>query len=725
MAVSIEKLEKIYKVKGGADVRALKGISFNLPDTGMVFVLGKSGCGKSTLLNILGGLDGFDGGDVIIDGRSAKGRGAKESDRYRNEYVGFVFQENNLLEKESVKSNVGLALDLQRLKETADKVDAALESVGLKDYADRKCNRLSGGQKQRVAIARAIIKSPKLLLCDEPTGALDSETGEEIFALLKKISRDRLVVVVSHDREAAEVYGDRVIELKDGEIISDSAPQGMAAETDTFTRDGVNGGKKKRAGLRFVRVLRIGSGYIIARPVRMIICLIICLIAFSSVGAADSVYAFDRDRALMYTMENRGALIYEFGKGYYGSENDEIIFNAANISREQADELSSLIKAGRSDCIIEMRDVVPNNMLNVGWDGTEHHVLLTYSAVTGYLETSGSFCRDYGFEILSGRLPENTGEVALPLYLFEFFKAYGYRIYTDDLQASAVSVNDYGDLIGKSLKLNIRKLPELTVTGIIDTRFNYLKQRDKLFNAVSASDGSYTFEDLSSDMYLVGQDCIHSTVFVCDGFDKYYSEIAGHSREDNVLRVIAPFTGSAADKLKNIGIYKTQFNNLPVGGNRNVCYTVTNCSSKLINDAGRLAKTINEYAVYGLLVLITIAALFVTYYASGTIDEKSREIGILRALGASRADVIKITVCEHGIFTAAAFAISSVLGLACTAALNASFSQVEGLAVKVLQFGIRQTALIAAVAVGAIVLGVAIPLIRLLKAKPADVMAGR
>ena len=173
MAIAVEKLEKIYKEKRGADVRALKGISFNLPDTGMVFILGKSGCGKSTLLNVLGGLDGFDGGDIKVDGKSIKDYKAGELDKYRNDYVGFVFQENNLLEKDSVRRNVSLALDLQSEKDTDGKVDSALESVGLKDFAERKCNRLSGGQKQRVAIARALIKQPKLLLCDEPTGALD------------------------------------------------------------------------------------------------------------------------------------------------------------------------------------------------------------------------------------------------------------------------------------------------------------------------------------------------------------------------------------------------------------------------------------------------------------------------------------------------------------------------------------------------------------------------
>lgn len=203
-------------------VEALKGVSFELPSAGLVFILGKSGCGKTTLLNILGGLDDFDGGDVTVNGRSFKSFTQKDYDDYRNNCVGFVFQENNLFDEYTVEYNVGMALSLQSVNDGDKKTYAALKAVGLEDYGNVKPNRLSGGQKQRVAIARAIVKNPQLLLCDEPTGALDSETGATIFELLKQISKNTLVVVVSHDRESAEKYGDRIIELKSGKIISDS-----------------------------------------------------------------------------------------------------------------------------------------------------------------------------------------------------------------------------------------------------------------------------------------------------------------------------------------------------------------------------------------------------------------------------------------------------------------------------------------------------------------------
>jgi len=219
--LEIRNVYKTYKPKKGQKVNALNGVSLRFQEKGMVFILGKSGSGKSTLLNVLGGLDQCDKGEIIIKGKSSKNFSQADFDSYRNTYVGFIFQEYNILEDFTVGANIGLALELQGKKADKNAIREILEQVDLVGYESRKPNELSGGQMQRVAIARALVKNPEIILADEPTGALDSKTGIQIFETLKRLSRDKLVIVVSHDREYAEFYGDRVIELADGEVISD------------------------------------------------------------------------------------------------------------------------------------------------------------------------------------------------------------------------------------------------------------------------------------------------------------------------------------------------------------------------------------------------------------------------------------------------------------------------------------------------------------------------
>ena len=234
--LSVKNLVKIYKPKKAEPVRALNGVSIDFADTGLVFLLGKSGSGKSTLLNAIGGLDSFDEGEIIIKGKSSKEFTQSDFDSYRNTFIGFIFQEYNILENFTVEKNLELAIELQGKKPDKEEVAALLEQVEMTQYAKRKPNQLSGGQKQRVAIARALVKHPEIIMADEPTGALDSNTGKQVMETLKKLSKEKLVIIVSHDREFAEFYGDRIIELKDGKIISDVTKKEVVAEE---TKSGV------------------------------------------------------------------------------------------------------------------------------------------------------------------------------------------------------------------------------------------------------------------------------------------------------------------------------------------------------------------------------------------------------------------------------------------------------------------------------------------------------
>lgn len=229
--LEIRNVTKIYRSKAGNEVKALDNVSITFPETGMVFILGKSGSGKSTLLNVIGGLDGCDDGEFLIKGKSSRDFAGSDFDAYRNTFIGFIFQEYNILDDFTVGANIGLALELQGKKATNEKINEILTEVELSDYAKRKPNELSGGQKQRIAIARALVKDPEIIMADEPTGALDSNTGKQIFDTLKELSRKKLVIIVSHDRDFAERYADRIIEMKDGRIESDVTKHAVEAKS--------------------------------------------------------------------------------------------------------------------------------------------------------------------------------------------------------------------------------------------------------------------------------------------------------------------------------------------------------------------------------------------------------------------------------------------------------------------------------------------------------------
>ena len=223
--LELKHITKVYEA-GTTQVEALKGIDIAFRENEFVAILGQSGCGKTTLLNIIGGLDRYTSGDLIINGRSTKEYDDRDWDTYRNHSIGFVFQSYNLIPHQSVLANVELALTLSGVsgEERRARAVEALEKVGLGDQLDKAPNQMSGGQMQRVAIARAIVNNPDILLADEPTGALDSETSVQIMNLLQEIAKDKLIIMVTHNPELASKYATRTVRLLDGRIVGDDNP---------------------------------------------------------------------------------------------------------------------------------------------------------------------------------------------------------------------------------------------------------------------------------------------------------------------------------------------------------------------------------------------------------------------------------------------------------------------------------------------------------------------
>lgn len=265
--LQLKNITKNY-LSGDNEVQALKGIDIEFRENEFVSILGQSGCGKTTLLNIIGGLDRYTSGDLIINGKSTKEFKDKDWDTYRNHSVGFVFQSYNLIPHQTVLANVELALTISGVGKAERKKRAieALQKVGLGDQLNKKPNQMSGGQMQRVAIARALVNDPDILLADEPTGALDSKTSVQVMEILKEISKDRLIIMVTHNPELAKKYSSRIVKLLDGKIIDDSNPYKSSEEDVKKARNKKD--KSGKASMKFTTAVRLSLNNLMTKKGR-------------------------------------------------------------------------------------------------------------------------------------------------------------------------------------------------------------------------------------------------------------------------------------------------------------------------------------------------------------------------------------------------------------------------------------------------------------------------
>lgn len=321
--LELKNIKKDYAV-GDSKVHALKGISLSFRQSEFVSILGPSGCGKTTMLNIIGGLDHYTSGDLIIDNVSTKSYSARDWDTYRNHRVGFIFQSYNLIPHQTILENVELALNISGVekKERVRRAKQALDKVGLKDQYNKKPNQLSGGQCQRVAIARALVNEPEILLADEPTGALDSETSVQIMDLIQEIAKECLVIMVTHNPELAEKYSTRIIKLLDGEVLSDSNPY-TGDENITVQSNKKNANKKSK--LSFWSAFKLSAKNLWSKFKRTFM---VCLAGSIGIIGVATVLA-----------------VSSGVQGYIASmQNDMLSGNPVSISEETID-LSALIEA--------------------------------------------------------------------------------------------------------------------------------------------------------------------------------------------------------------------------------------------------------------------------------------------------------------------------------------------------------------------------------------------
>lgn len=464
--LELKNVTKVYKTKSG-QVNALDGVSLTFPETGLVFISGKSGCGKTTLLNVIGGLDGIDSGEIALLGKSFFSFTQGDYDDYRNTFIGFIFQEYNLLSEFTVEKNIEIALELQGRSGDKEELDALLKEVEIDELRNRKPSELSGGQRQRVAIARALVKKPRIIMADEPTGALDSNTGEQVFELLKKLSKDKLVIVVSHDQDFAERYADRIIKLVDGKVAEDITftENGMTANvmqddngvmikegsilTDTekdAIADAVKNCKKieiikqlafreavrtdeskikrrkeenvefKKSKMKLQSSVALGVKSLGVKPLRLAFTILLSVVAFAVFGLFDTLANFNTKSVMTNLLRNTSTPVSLYGE--YVVDFDKEDSYELKLSQEKLDEISietGLATKGIYDYKDNTGGYVRGNthaitelvVTDVSW-GKNYYT----KAITGFVEFSkdeinqdGTF-KTFGYKLVKGRYPQ-------------------------------------------------------------------------------------------------------------------------------------------------------------------------------------------------------------------------------------------------------------------------------------------------------------------------------
>lgn len=560
-------LKKVYKTKKGVSVEALKGVSIKFPEKGMVFLLGKSGSGKSTLLNLLGGLDKYDDGEIIIKGVSSKEFKQSHFDSYRNTYVGFIFQEYNVLEDFTVGANIALAIELQGRKATDDEINNILKEVDLEEFGDRKPNELSGGQKQRVAIARALVKNPQIIMADEPTGALDSNTGKQVFDTLKRLSKEKLVVVVSHDREFAEYYGDRIIELADGNVLSDverkdigndeENNEGIVFGKDEFIirknyhltekdREMINAylegreqdvkavikdshkvgfGKtdeskivEKQGDFKLIKsklplknAFKIGASSLKHKKIRLAITIILSFAAFSMFALADTFGNYDHIKTCTNSITDTKISYASVTKskyvdGDYGYWDDW----SYKLSKKDVDKICKETGVEYKGVYVPSSGtpVLENYDTNVKL--TEREDIELYpTGFSGYIEINQAELKEMGYQVAAGRLPVgNKAEIAISEYMYKTFEKAGY---VDD-KGNKEKISSYNDLVGKELKVGEEKYQ---IVGIIDTKVDFNRYKSIIENPTGKSSAELlTTVALSGELERIKQFSISCVAIV-------------------------------------------------------------------------------------------------------------------------------------------------------------------------------------------------------------------
>ena len=711
--LQLKDIVKKYNT-GGTEVEVLKKVNISFRESEFVSILGASGSGKTTLLNIIGGLDKYSSGDMLLMGRSTKEFTDRDWDSYRNGTIGFVFQSYNLIGHLSVIENVKLALSIsgESNKENDIKAKKVLEDVGLGDHLYKKPNQLSGGQMQRVAIARALVTNPKVILADEPTGALDSKTSVQIMELIKEISKEKLVIMVTHNPELARKYSDRIVSVKDGEIIEDTKPY--------IEQEGNNGYELKKTAMAFSSAIKSSFKNLLTKKFRSLMTVVASSIGIISIGLVLAISS-GMDKYIK-TMQNENLSSMpitissnqiNFGIGEDNNTSDSSEENLVPKSRrdvhknlysedalgngetfikyiqENAKDYYSAIDFAKGYKIKALTKNTKGDIVDVKMDGQDN---FRGNTIFSVLPEDKNLIMNQ-FEIVKS-LEQNFeypkgDEVVL-------FTAKNNEIDKNVLKALGYSENakvKYEDILGKEFSVvdnnnYYTKIENRFVPATVDEKMYNAGTKVKIVAIAKAKD-SFTVPQFTLGYTKKLQDSLLSKEVSSDIVkeqekDKSKNILTNTKMDNEVATEVLSGLGANTEP-SSILIYPKTFNDRD-----KIANTISEYNKKVAEKYGAGTEDYNKYSITysdmakqmtsimsqmintitliltafaGISLVVSSIMIGILTYVS--VVERTKEIGILRAIGARKKDITRIFIAEAGLigFVSGAVGVIVSLGL--------------------------------------------------------------
>lgn len=728
--LQLKDIVKKYNT-GGTEVEVLKKVNISFRESEFVSILGASGSGKTTLLNIIGGLDKYSSGDMLLMGRSTKEFTDRDWDSYRNGTIGFVFQNYNLIGHLSVIENVKLALSIsgESNKENDIKAKKVLEDVGLGDHLYKKPNQLSGGQMQRVAIARALVTNPKVILADEPTGALDSKTSVQIMELIKEISKEKLVIMVTHNPELARKYSDRIVSVKDGEIIEDTKPY--------IEQEGNNGYELKKTAMTFSSAIKSSFKNLLTKKFRSLMTVVASSIGIISIGLVLAISS-GMDKYIK-TMQNENLSSMpitissnqiNFGIGEDNNTSDSSEENLVPKSRrdvhknlysedalgngetfikyiqENSKDYYSAIDFAKGYKIKALTKNTKGDIVDVKMDGQDN---FRGNTIFSVLPEDKNLIMNQ-FEIVKS-LEQNFeypkgDEVVL-------FTAKNNEIDKNVLKALGYSENakvKYEDVLGKEFSIvdnnnYYTKVENRFVPATVDEKMYNAGTKVKIVAIAKAKD-SFTVPQFTLGYTKKLQDSLLSKEVSSDIVkeqekDKSKNILTNTKMDNEVATEVLSGLGANTEP-SSILIYPKTFNDRD-----KIANTISEYNKKVAEKYGAGTEDYNKYSITysdmakqmtsimsqmintitliltafaGISLVVSSIMIGILTYVS--VVERTKEIGILRAIGARKKDITRIFIAEAGLIGF----VSGTVGVIVSSGLALPISKTIAKALKIDNF---------------------------------------